>query len=225
MPRSPLRVAFVGSGNMAGLHLRALRRVRTPHTVVGVHDVSAAAAEAFAARAGARACGTIAELVEQTRPDLVHVCTPAGTHFAPARAALLAGAHVYVEKPFVETREEAEALFAAAQQHGALICAGHQLVRARAFQELARRAFGLEQVTLVDSYFAFRPPRADPARASRRTLARQLIDVLPHPLYTPVAALEQLGPSGGAIQLVRAAAPPTGFHALLAGGSLRGPLH
>ena len=210
---------------MAGLHLRALRRVRTPHTVVGVHDVSAAAAQAFATRAGARACATIPELLEQTRPDLVHVCTPAGTHFAPARAALLAGAHVYVEKPFVETREEAEALFAAAQQRGALICAGHQLVRERAFQELTRRAFGLEQVTLVDSYFAFRPPRADPARASRRTLARQLIDVLPHPLYTLVAALERLGPWGGAIELLRAEATPTDLYALLAVGAVHGRLH
>jgi predicted dehydrogenase/nucleoside-diphosphate-sugar epimerase len=224
MPSSPLRIAFIGTGNMAGLHLRALRRVRTPHTVVGVHDVSAAAAQAFAARAGARACASVPELLE-TRPDVVHICTPAGTHFAPARAALLAGAHVYVEKPFVETRDEAEALFAAAQERGVLICAGHQLVRDRAFLQLTRRAFGLEQVALVDSYFAFRPPRADPARASRRALARQLVDVLPHPLYTLVAALERLGPFGGAIELVRADATPTELHALLAVGPVTGRLH
>jgi predicted dehydrogenase/nucleoside-diphosphate-sugar epimerase len=220
-----LRIAFIGTGNMAGLHLRALRRVRTPHTVVGVHDVSAAAAQSFATRAGARACATIAELFEQTRPDVVHICTPAGTHFAPAQAALLAGAHVYVEKPFVETRDEAEALFAAAQQRGVLICAGHQLVRDPAFLHLTRRAVALEQVTLIDSSFAFRPPRADPARASRRTLARQLVDVLPHPLYTLVAALERLGPWGGTIELVHADATATDLHALLAVGGVSGRLH
>ncbi|HEY6854509.1 MAG TPA: Gfo/Idh/MocA family oxidoreductase, partial [Gemmatimonadales bacterium] len=225
MPPSPLRIAFIGTGNMAGLHLRALRRVRTPHSVVGVHDVSANAAQAFAARAGARACASVADLLEQTRPDVVHVCTPAGTHFAPALAALRAGAHVYVEKPFVETREESEELFAAAEEHDGLICAGHQLLRDRAFLQLTRRAFGLEQITLVDSYFAFRPPRADPARASRRALARQLIDILPHPLYTLVAALERLGPWGGAIELLRVDATPTDLHARLAVGTLTGRLH
>src|SRR5258708_6302902 len=224
MPRSPLRIAFIGTGNMAGLHLRALRRVKTPHVVVGVHDVRAAAAEAFAGCAAARACPTVAELFA-LEPDVVHVCTPAGTHFAPAHAALLAGAHVYVEKPFVETREDAAALFTAARQRGLLICAGHQLVREPAFLDLIRRAFDLEHVTLVDSYFAFRPPQLDPAQASRRALARQLIDVLPHPLYTLVAALERLGPWGAPVELVHADTTPTDLHALLSAGSVPRRLH
>ena len=209
---------------MAGLHLRALRRVKTPHVVVGVHDVRAAAAEAFAGCAAARACPTVAELFA-LEPDVVHVCTPAGTHFAPAHAALLAGAHVYVEKPFVETREDAAVLFTAARQRGLLICAGHQLVREPAFLDLIRRAFDLEHVTLVDSYFAFRPPQLDPAQASRRALARQLIDVLPHPLYTLVAALERLGPWGAPVELVHADTTPTDLHALLSAGSVTGRLH
>ncbi len=86
----PLRIAFIGAGTMAGHHLRALRRVTTAHSVVGVHDVRDVAAQAFARRAGARAYATVSDLLQQTRPDLVHICTPAGTHFEPARQALLA---------------------------------------------------------------------------------------------------------------------------------------
>src|SRR5258708_39169664 len=125
MPRSPLRIAFIGTGNMAGLHLRALRRVKTPHVVVGVHDVRAAAAEAFAGCAAARACPTVAELFA-LEPDVVHVCTPAGTHFAPADTALLAGVLVDVEEPFVETLNGAALLFTAARQRGVTMCAGQR---------------------------------------------------------------------------------------------------
>ena len=109
----PLRIAFVGSGNMAGLHLAALARVPTAHQLVGVHDVRLEAARAFAQRAGTEAFGSLPAMLAAARPDVVHVCTTAGTHFEPARQALLAAAHVYVEKPFVETQVEADRIVAA----------------------------------------------------------------------------------------------------------------
>ena len=111
----PLRVAFVGAGRMARLHLHALRRVRTPHVVAAVCDTSEAAARGLAESAGSVPYGSLAKLLREAKPDVVHVCTPAGTHVAPARQALLAGAHVYVEKPFVEVAAEARELLALAR--------------------------------------------------------------------------------------------------------------
>ncbi len=225
MPGSrPLRIAFIGAGNMAGHHLQALRRVPTAHTVVGVHDARSAAAQAFAPRAGTRAWATVSELLEETRPDLAHICTPAGTHFEPARQALLAGAHVYVEKPFAETRDETETLAVLARERGLLICAGHQLVRDPAFRQLMRGASELRPIALVDSYFAFRPPRLDPDRSPGRALGEQLLDVLPHPLYTLVAALESFGPAAAPPEIVNVTATPTELHALLRTGEVTGRL-
>src|ERR1700716_3727738 len=183
MVKRTVRVGFIGAGNMAGHHLQALRRVPTSHVVVGVADVRSATAAAFAQSAGAPAFATISDLLERAQPDLVHICTPAGTHFEPARQALLAGAHVYVEKPFVETPEEAEALFGLARERGLVICAGPQLLRGPAFQRLLRDGSDLRPVTLVGSYFAFRPPRLDPYGGPSPALGQQLLDVLPHPLY------------------------------------------
>ncbi|PYP65121.1 MAG: oxidoreductase, partial [Gemmatimonadetes bacterium] len=81
MPGSrPLRIAFVGAGNMARLHLGALKRVPTPHTVVGVHDVRPEAVHAFARRGGGAAYASLPQLLSEARPDVVHVCTPAGMH-------------------------------------------------------------------------------------------------------------------------------------------------
>jgi predicted dehydrogenase/nucleoside-diphosphate-sugar epimerase len=224
-----VRVGFIGAGNMAGHHLQALRSVATPHRVVGVSDVRSATATAFAQRAGAPAFATIADLLEQAQPEIVHICTPAGRHFEPARQALQAGAHIYVEKPFVETPEEAETLFGLARERGLLICSGHQLVRDRAFRLLMQRAPELGPVTLVDSCFAFRPPQLDPYQAAGSALARQLLDILPHPLYVLVAALERFGhgPGGhepGAIEIMHVTATPTSLYAQLRAGDVTGRL-
>jgi len=216
-----VRVGFIGAGNMAGHHLQALRSVPTPHRVVGVSDVRSATATAFAQRAGAPAFSTIADLLEQARPEIVHICTPAGRHFEPARQALQAGAHIYVEKPFVETPEEAETLFGLARERGLLICSGHQLIRDRAFQMLMQRASELGPVTLVDSCFAFRPPQLDPYQAAGSALARQLLDILPHPLYVLVAALERFGHG---IEIMHVSATPTALYAQLRAGEVTGRL-
>src|ERR1041384_6845250 len=107
--RGPLRVAVVGAGRMARLHVHALRRVRTPHLVAAVCDTSEGGAQSLASLVSAAAHAPLADMLRDARPDIVHVCTPAGTHFAPARQAMLAGAHVLVEKPFVEGAPDAEA--------------------------------------------------------------------------------------------------------------------
>jgi predicted dehydrogenase/nucleoside-diphosphate-sugar epimerase len=224
--RSPLRIAFVGTGVMARNHLGALGHVPTAHVVTGVFDMSAPAAAAFAQQAGpeARAYPTLAAMLAESKPDVVHICTPAGTHFEPARQALLAGAHLYVEKPFVETRAEADELFALARDRNLLICAGHQLMRDRAFETLLERVGELGTVTLVDSHFAFRSPTLSLHRASDRALAGQLLDVLPHPLYTMLAAMARVAPPSSTPEVVAVSATAVDLHALLRQNDVSGRL-
>ena len=219
-----LRIALIGAGHMAGRHLDALKRVATPHQVVGVCDIKAEAAQDLARRAHTTAYTSVPELMEDARPDIVHVCTHPSTHFALARQALLGGAHVYIEKPFAETRAEAEALFELAASRGRLLCAGHQLLRDPAFRTVVGRAAALQPLALVDSYFTFRSPTLHLQRSAPRALGEQLLDVLPHPLYTLVAALEQLVPNG-APELAHATATATDLHALLRAGNATGRLY
>ena len=58
--------------------------------------------------------GTLDELIEVS--DLVVVASPNQTHFPIAKAALEAGRHVVVDKPFTVTVEEADELIALAAQ-------------------------------------------------------------------------------------------------------------
>src|SRR2546426_891083 len=120
-PENRLRVAFAGTGRMAVNHLAALRRVATPHVIGAVFDGDGARAREFAERAGAQAYTTMTDLLHQFAPQVVHVCTPRGRHFELARSALESGAHVYVEKPLVESAVEAKALLALARRKNALV--------------------------------------------------------------------------------------------------------
>ena len=210
-----MRVAFVGAGNMARLHLRALRRVHTPHQVVGVCDRDDRAGREFADLAGTKSYPTLADLLANARPHVVHVCTSAGSHFEPAREALLAGAHVYVEKPFVDTADQAAELLALAESQRLLVCAGHQQLRDPAYSALLRRTPALGDIAQVDSYFTFRPVGANAERAGADALAEQLIDVVPHPLYTLVDALERLIPNRSPIEIASVVAGPCDLHAVL----------
>ena len=82
----------------------------------------------------------------------------------------------------------------------------------------------------MDSYFAFRPPRLHPHRSAAAALGEQLLDVLPHPLYSLVDALMQLASpgDGGAVdvvpKLVHVTAMPTDLHATLRAGEATGRL-
>jgi len=223
-----LRVAFIGAGNMARAHLQALRLVPTPHTVVGVYDANQDMARSFAALAGAtaRPYSTLAELLEREAGgvQLVHICTPAGTHFEPAEQALRAGAHVYVEKPFVDTPEQADTLLRLAESRQRLVCAGHQLLRDRAFARLMERAAALAPVAFVDSTFTFRPPTLHLGRASGRALAQQLLDILPHPLYSLLAALDRVTSGEGEPEIVSFTASPTELFAQVRQAGVTGRL-
>ncbi len=220
----PLRVAFVGAGKMARLHVHALRRVATPHAMVAVCDAADGAAREFATLSGAVAYRSLPELLRDVGPQVVHVCTPSGTHFEPARAALLAGAHVYVEKPFVETAREAEELLAIAAEHGLLVCAGHQQVRDPAYVELMRGVPELGSIVQADCHFAFRPAGANAERGGPSALAAQLLDVLPHPLYTLVATLEHATAQPAAIEIAALTTGLTDVHAVLRANGAYGRL-
>lgn len=218
-----LRIAFIGAGQMARHHLGAIGRLETPAVVVGVYDGAPDRAAEFAALAGARAYPSVPALLADTRPDIVHVCTPPGAHVEAAYAALKGGAHVYVEKPFALTVNDARALLDLAQSRGLLVCAGHQLLYDPAFKTLLERAAELRTPVQADSHFAFRPVGIDAERGAPKALARQLVDILPHPLYSLISVLERLAPAQP-IELAWAHAEPTEVQAVVRAGTLTGRL-
>lgn len=62
-------------------------------------------------------------------PDVIGVCiaTPAATHYEISKKSLLAGKHVFVEKPLALKIEEAEELIKLAEKLGKILMVGHIL--------------------------------------------------------------------------------------------------
>ncbi len=67
----------------------------------------------------------VAELLASTQVDAIAVATPVWTHFEIAKAALLAGKHVFVEKPFTASSAQAEELIDLAQTKHLTIMVDH----------------------------------------------------------------------------------------------------
>jgi len=73
--------------------------------------------------------GESAEVVfSDPEVDAVIIATPAASHFNLANQALLAGKHVFVEKPLATTVAEVDELGKCAQQRGLIVMAGHTFI-------------------------------------------------------------------------------------------------
>jgi predicted dehydrogenase/nucleoside-diphosphate-sugar epimerase len=208
---------------MARAHLRALQRLGPAARVFGVYDADPSTAQEFAALSVSRAFPSLDAMLATVRPEVVHVCTTAGRHMEAARQALTMGAHVYVEKPFVESYVEAEELIALASSKHRLICCGHQILADPAYERLLEDANSVEPFTHAESTFFFRSPTLRPG-AAPAAVAAQLLDILPHPLYSLIAALELMSP-GSRVELSRAEISASMVDAVLRAGNVTGRLH
>ena len=68
--------------------------------------------------------------------DAVVIATPVGTHFSFAKAALLAGKHVLVEKPLTASVAEAEQLVELAERQGLTLMVDHTFVYTGAVRKI-----------------------------------------------------------------------------------------
>ena len=77
--------------------------------------------------AGVDTCLAIAEALSRDDIHGVEISTPAESHFNIARESLLAGKHVYVEKPLVLKEEEGHELIDLARKNNLVLMVGHLL--------------------------------------------------------------------------------------------------
>ena len=89
-------------------------------------------------------CIALNEVISRKDIKGVVIATPAETHYNLAREALLAGRHVYVEKPLVLVEDQAEELISIAEDKGLVLMVGHLLQHHPAFIRLKELASGGE---------------------------------------------------------------------------------
>lgn len=136
-----LRVAIVGCGKIADAHASEIQRIEGCE-IVGVCDREPLMASQLADRFRVpRTFTEISELLEKTRPDVVHITTPPESHFPLSKYCLENGVNVYVEKPFALNLSEATTLVGIANDRGLKMTVGHD----DQFRHVARRMRDLVQ--------------------------------------------------------------------------------
>jgi predicted dehydrogenase len=117
-----IRIGVLGAGHLGRIHIQQLREI-PEWELVGFHDLDPVRREAITAEFGIPAFADPDELVALV--DAVDIVTPTLTHHALATSAMEAGRHVFIEKPLVNTLEEADALVQLAARTGLKVQVGH----------------------------------------------------------------------------------------------------
>jgi predicted dehydrogenase len=121
-----IRVGQAGLGNW-GKNL--VRNFDDLAELTWICDASATQRDAFAARyPAASVTGDFDDLLADESLDAVVVATPVPTHYELARRALLAGKHVFVEKPPAMRGAEMEELVELARARELVLMPGHLLL-------------------------------------------------------------------------------------------------
>lgn len=142
-----VRVAVLGaSGWMGKVHTMAYQSFAhffgtkggTARIVALVEANPDAAADLAFRAPGARILRDWQEAIADPGIDLIDICLPDNLHYQVARAALLAGKHVYCEKPLADTATQARELADLARQKGVITRVGHAFAR-NPVHDLARQ--------------------------------------------------------------------------------------
>jgi scyllo-inositol 2-dehydrogenase (NADP+) len=113
--------------------------------------------------------------------DLVIVSTPNNTHFPLARAALEAGKHVVIDKPFTVDVAEADALIALAQERKRVLSVFHNRRWDGDFLTVRKMLPRLGEVSLLEAHWdRFRPALRQGWKEDPEQGAGLLIDLGPH---------------------------------------------
>jgi predicted dehydrogenase len=202
------RVALIGAGRIAAVHLGFARGVKNA-SVVAVCDADPARAEAFAREKNVPAHFTdVAEMMRAAEPSVVHVVTPPSTHAKLAIAAMQGGANVLVEKPMAMRVEDCDRMIAVARERGRRICVDHNRLfdpvinRVRAFVASGK----LGEVVSVEAHQGVNPVEDGAAGGGNGKAHWSIEDAFaplynlgPHPLYLvseflgPVRAMQITG--------------------------------
>jgi predicted dehydrogenase len=116
-----VKVGIVGCGNISGIYFENLTTMFANTEVYACADTIRERAEQAAEKYGIPHVWSTEELIDSGEIQIViNLTTPVG-HFEVCRQALLAGKHVYVEKPLSLTLDNGKELVALAKEKGLFI--------------------------------------------------------------------------------------------------------
>jgi predicted dehydrogenase len=133
-----MKAAVIGTGRIARQHLGCLAEIPGVE-IAAVCDLWPGLAEASAERYRVPRWFTDhRKMLDEIRPDTVHVTTPPNSHFRLAMDSLDAGAHVIVEKPITASYDELAALQKSSAAHGKMLLEDYNYLFNSSVREIVR---------------------------------------------------------------------------------------
>jgi UDP-N-acetyl-2-amino-2-deoxyglucuronate dehydrogenase len=135
--RSPLTFALIGCGRISVKHLKAVLKKNSGLTLCAIVDSNPDAPANLLLAAGlsekksrqllsrVHVYADYEDMLQKEKPNVVAITVPSGLHYRFAKAALLSGAHVLLEKPMTMCVSEARELYDLSQSTGCKIAMGH----------------------------------------------------------------------------------------------------
>jgi len=117
-----LKIGVLGAGHLGKIHIKCIRE-SNEYDLIGFYDPDPAISDKVERDFNLKRFSDIQSLIE--RVDVVDIVTPTISHFECASAALKGFKHVFIEKPVVNTPEEAKQLIALASEARVKIQVGH----------------------------------------------------------------------------------------------------
>lgn len=117
-----IKIGLLGVGKMGKIHLRQLKEIPL-FEIVGFYDPNKEVADEVAATFKVTAFPDMESLIAVC--DAIDIISPTTTHFECAKAAILQGKHIFLEKPITHTLTEAEELISLIEKYKITAQVGH----------------------------------------------------------------------------------------------------
>lgn len=131
-----MKVGIIGAGQIARVHGPVI--LQQPNTqLVGIADRDLARAYALANALGnPKVYDDAAKMIDEAKPDVVHVLVPPQHHAAVSIMAMEKGCHVLIEKPLALSMEDAQRMLEASRKYKVHLCVSHNMV----YEEVVQKA-------------------------------------------------------------------------------------
>ncbi len=224
---APVQAAVIGLGFIGLAHVEALRRLGIP--IAGVLGHGEDSTRRSAAALGLRPYTGLDELLADPEVSVVHSCGPNAVHAEQNLRSLVAGRHVFSEKPLGTSVQECERQLQVAgqlgRQHGvnfsyrgyAAVQAMREVVRSGELGEVKYlRGHYLQDWLLLPGDYNWRVTAAAPETRAVADIGSHLADLArfvtglaPERLYAQFSTLhpERLRPEGAALSFGQSSGP------------------
>jgi NDP-hexose-3-ketoreductase len=185
MSHRRVRIGILGCAKIARRSMApAIRQLPDRFELVAAASRDAAKAQAFASEFGCQAVTGYQALLARGDIDALYVPLPTGLHAEWVGRALKAGKHVYVEKSFAASFDEAQVLVDLARTHERAAMEGYMFLHHQQLQTVADwvQAGRIGELRHFHGSFGFPPLPADDFRYDAVLGGGALLDAAGYPL-------------------------------------------